>query len=34
MRLSRPGERKSLRDEWLDLLMAKEVEESHQILSK
>jgi hypothetical protein len=34
VRLSRPGKRKLLRDEWLDLLLLKEVEQSDQILSK
>lgn len=34
MRVSRLGKRKSLRDEWLDLLLLKEVEQGDQILSK
>src|SRR5205814_489152 len=34
VRLSRLGKRKSLRDEWPDLLLLKEVEQGDQILSK
>ena len=34
MRVSRLGKRKSLRDEWLDLLLLKEVKQGDQILSK
>ena len=34
MRLSCLGKRISLRDEWLDLLLLKEVEQGDQILSK
>src|SRR5678816_2684030 len=34
VRLSCLGKRKSLRDEWLDLLLLKEVEQGDQILSK
>jgi hypothetical protein len=34
VRLSGLGKRKSLRDEWLDLLLLKEVEQGEQILSK
>jgi hypothetical protein len=34
VRASRLGKRKSLRDERLDLLLSKEVEQGHQILSK
>jgi hypothetical protein len=34
MRLSCLGKRKLLRDEWLDLLVLKEVEQGDQILSK
>ena len=34
LRLSCLGKRESLRDEWLDLLLLKEVEQGDQILSK
>ena len=34
VRLSCLGKRKSLRDEWLDLLLVQEVEQGDQILSK
>jgi hypothetical protein len=34
VRSSRPSERKSLRDYWLDFLLLKEVKEGDQILSK
>jgi hypothetical protein len=34
VRVSRLGKRKSLRDDWLDLLLLKEVEQGGQILSK
>lgn len=34
VRLSRLGKRKSLRNEWLDLLLLKEVKQGDQILSK